>query len=101
MGPFKRARVAFFTLIFLASSCSRPAHHNDLHDLPLIPEETVKSTSERSLVHIFYLIQQNQIKEAIDIVLTAGKEDPYLFHSALLDKLGLAIIEQGLRSNDF
>src|SRR5207244_3393473 len=40
------------------------------------------------------------IKEAIDQLLVAGKEDPYFFHSGILERLGLVILEKGGKSRN-
>ena len=99
-----RPAIYFLLLPVLATSCtSRTSDDEPLYQLDPLPTTHIenRSTSSSSKVaHIFYLVQKNQIKDAIDILLEAKKEDPYLFHSGILDRLGLSILQQGLNSKD-
>jgi HEAT repeat protein len=96
----------YLPLFLLLSSCQYHSKESDQKSdklqyahLPIVPKEFCDEAPGAKLTHIFYLIQQDKIDEAIERVLTAKNEDPYLFHSGLLERIGLAILEQGQRSS--
>ncbi|MBS0656074.1 MAG: hypothetical protein JSR46_09870, partial [Verrucomicrobia bacterium] len=88
-------RLLFLILAVLSTSCASKSY-TATDDLPVIPVK--KSAEEARRAHMFYLIQSGKVEEAIDQLLVAKKEDPYLFHSGVLEELGLAILQQGARS---
>lgn len=93
-------RIVFACLLF----CSCVSHDSidfeepEPLDLPIIPEK--KAKNQGRLPHISFLIQTGKLEAAIDELLIARKEDPYFFHSGVLENFGLAILLQGRESRN-
>lgn len=90
--------VALLLIFFTVSCTSHNARSLTDSELPIIPVK--KAEGEARAAHIFFLIQSGKIEEAIDQLQVAWKEDPYLLHSDVIEKLGLAILEQGGKSQN-
>ncbi len=70
------------------------------HELPATVKTNEASFSQNKVSHLLYMIQSGKIQEAIDALLALKSQDAYVFHEGTLEKLGLALLEQGSKSRD-
>ncbi|MBS0635714.1 MAG: HEAT repeat domain-containing protein [Verrucomicrobia bacterium] len=85
-------------LFLLATSCAAPPRAVEEHNLPIMPKQDSQSLAKNRVSHLLYMIQSGKVEEAIDVLLTMRQDDPYLLHDDTLEKLGLALLEQGSKS---
>ncbi len=98
------SKKAIALLLLAATSCSAPKVADDepehVHDLPILPKPKDASFAHNRVSHVLYMIQKGNTKEAVDALLSIKADDPYVFHEGALEKLGLALLEQGTKSRD-
>ena len=106
MGSFKTILGYFFAVrSLLASSCA--AKHDVVQDIPLpvgFEQEDLSSgtgsSATSSDAQLFFLVQSKGIQKAIDALFAAKERDPYLYHSKILEKLALYLLQEGMNSNN-
>jgi len=90
--------------VFMATSCvNHTVDEGEIqreHVLPATVKTNEASFSQNKVSHLLYMIQSGKIQEAIDALLALKSQDPYVFHEGTLEKLGLALLEQGAKSRD-
>ncbi|MCE5295035.1 MAG: HEAT repeat domain-containing protein [Chlamydiales bacterium] len=93
-------------LLLLTSSCATHTavdedHGFDSeHDLPIVPKQQDSSFTKNRVSHLLYMTGNGKTESAIDSLLAMRQEDPYIYHEGTLEKLGLALLDQGAKSRD-
>lgn len=90
-------------LLLLLTGCTSNYQVDD--EDPLVFGEhsdgsTLSSADSTASVPFFFQLQQGKIEEAISELQSRKEKDPYLYHSATLQRLGLALIQQGISSSN-
>ncbi len=86
----------FLPIVVFCSACSTGKENVPSPHLPIIPEP--RENHDVQPARISYLVRTGKPKEAIDEIIKA--KDAYLFHSNVLQELGLSLLEQGLSSRN-
>lgn len=90
-------------LLFTAASCTSQKVDDEcehVHVLPVLPKTGISTYSRNNVSHILYMLQAGKTEEAIDALLTIKSDDTYIMHEGTLEKLGLALLEQGSASRN-
>lgn len=95
---------SFLLLLLAATSCAHRAVEDDepesRHILPVLPKDATPSFAKARVSHLLYMIQSGKTEDAINALLSMKANDPYVYHEGALEKLGLALLEQGSHSRD-
>ena len=80
----------------LFSSCS--SKHVTIQEVPF----TVENDSDQSISEsqVFFLLQSARLEDAITALQEARTNNPYLYHSKILESLGLQILSGGIKANN-
>ena len=91
------SKLFFYSLLFFQlSSCSSQKPYEE--ELPMHTEEQKAATTGDA--QALFLLNTGKIKEAIDCLEEAKQQNPYLYHSGTLQRVGLALLQNGVESHD-
>lgn len=90
-------------LLLLLTGCT--SHYQVDDEEPLVFQEVSDGsgptpTDTIASLPFFFQLQRGKIEEAISELQRRREKDPYLYHSATLQQLGLTLIQQGISSSN-